>query len=65
VKNGGLGIPYMEDEYAAYKIHHMATLLSTFDEQEILDGLPKHREKGGETSKPNWFPRGCFESPKH
>jgi hypothetical protein len=28
----------MEDEYAAYKIHHMATLMSTSYGQGILDG---------------------------
>jgi hypothetical protein len=28
----------MEDEYVAYKIHHMATLRSTSDGQGILDG---------------------------
>jgi hypothetical protein len=27
----------MEDEYASYKIHHMATLMSTPDGQGILD----------------------------
>jgi hypothetical protein len=38
VENGGLEIPCMEDEYAAYKIHHMATLMSILDGQRILDG---------------------------
>jgi hypothetical protein len=38
VKNGGLGIPCMEDEYAAYKIHHVANLMATSDVREILNG---------------------------
>jgi hypothetical protein len=38
VKNGGLGIPCMEDDYASYKIHHMAILMSTSDGKGIFDG---------------------------
>jgi hypothetical protein len=38
LRNCGLGVPSVRDEYAAYKIHHLATLMFTTDRQEILDG---------------------------
>jgi hypothetical protein len=38
VKNGGLGVPNMEYEYAAYKFNHIANLMSTTDGRGILDG---------------------------
>jgi hypothetical protein len=37
-RNGGFGVPNMEDEYAAYKINHMANLLSTKEGKNILIG---------------------------
>jgi hypothetical protein len=36
--NGGLGVPNMEDEYAAYKINHLANLFSTEEGKSILLG---------------------------
>jgi hypothetical protein len=35
-RNGGLGVPNMHDEYAAYKINHVANLLSTEENKSIL-----------------------------
>jgi hypothetical protein len=37
-RNGGLGVPNMEDEYAAIKINHVANLLSTDEGKNILLG---------------------------
>jgi hypothetical protein len=31
VKNGGLGVPNMEAEYAAFKVNHIVNLMSTTD----------------------------------
>jgi hypothetical protein len=39
VKNGGLGLPCMEDEYASYKIHHITNLMATTDGKGILDDI--------------------------
>jgi hypothetical protein len=38
VKNGGLRIPCMIDEYAVYKVHHIANLMSTEERKMILNG---------------------------
>jgi hypothetical protein len=35
----------MKDEYAAYKVHHIAHLLSTTDGQGILDGYLNIKKK--------------------
>jgi hypothetical protein len=45
VRNGRLGIPRMMDEYAAYKVHHVASLMSTTDGRGILDGYLNIRKK--------------------
>jgi hypothetical protein len=45
VKNGGLGLPCMEDEYASYKIHHIANLMATSDGKGILDGYLNYKKK--------------------
>jgi hypothetical protein len=37
-RNGGLGVPNMEDKYAAYKINHVSNLLSTDEGKRILLG---------------------------
>jgi hypothetical protein len=39
IKNGGLGVPCMKDEYAAYKVHHIANLLPTIDGRGILEAI--------------------------
>jgi hypothetical protein len=38
VRNGGLEIPCMKDEYAAYKVNHIANLISTEKGKRILKG---------------------------
>jgi hypothetical protein len=38
---GGFGVPCMEDEYAAHKIHHIANLMSTSDGRGIMDVTSK------------------------
>jgi hypothetical protein len=45
IRNGGLGVPSMKYEYAAYKVHHIANLMSTTDEREILDGYLNMKKK--------------------
>jgi hypothetical protein len=45
VRNGGLGVPCKKDEYAAYKVHHIANLMSTTDGQGILDGYLNMKRK--------------------
>jgi hypothetical protein len=37
VRNGRLGVPCMKDEYAPYKVYHLANLILTTDGQGILD----------------------------
>jgi hypothetical protein len=44
-KNGGLGLPSMLDEYAAYKIHHVASLMSTGERKMILSGSLNFNKK--------------------
>jgi hypothetical protein len=45
VRNGGLGVPCMKDEYTAYKVSHIANLMSTTDGRGILDGYLNTKRK--------------------
>jgi hypothetical protein len=36
VRNGGLGLPCMKDEYRAYKVHDIAHLMSVNEPKEVL-----------------------------
>jgi hypothetical protein len=45
IKNGGLGFPNMEDQYAAYKVNHVAKLMSTEEGRRILVVCINLREK--------------------
>jgi hypothetical protein len=38
VRNGGVGIPCLVDEYNAYKVNHIANLLSSEEGKKILNG---------------------------
>jgi hypothetical protein len=45
VKNSELEIPSMIDEYAAYKVHHFASLMSTEEGKLILNGYLNFNKK--------------------
>jgi hypothetical protein len=45
LRNGGLEVPNIKDGYIAYKIHQIATLISTTDWQGILDGYLNLKRK--------------------
>jgi hypothetical protein len=53
VRNGGLGLPCMKDKYTAYKIYHIANLMSTTNGKGILDGYLNLKKKGIEAFKYN------------
>jgi hypothetical protein len=46
IRNGGLEVPCMKDEYAAYKVYHIANFISTTDGRGILDGYVNMKKKG-------------------
>jgi hypothetical protein len=45
IRNGELGVPCMKDEYTAYKVHHLANLMSTTDGRGIMNGFLSMKKK--------------------
>jgi hypothetical protein len=45
VRNGGLGIPCIIDEYDTYKVNHVANLMSSEEGKRILVGYIEMKDK--------------------